>query len=148
MLTKIKQFFTEQLSPTGEENTEQTLQLAAAALMIELSRADFQQQPEEQAAIERALEKKFSLPAEQLQQLISLAEQEATEATSLYQFTRLINDHYTPGQKYHLVELLWQLAIADGDISKYEDHLIRKVAELIYLPHSEFIRAKIAATAA
>lgn len=144
MLSKIKQFFSEQLSPSDEANSEQAIQLAAAALLIELSRADFQQQPEEQAAIESALKRKFSLDPTQLAELVQLADQEAREATSLYQFTRLINDHYSPEQKFQLVTALWQVAIADGNISKYEDHLIRKVAELIYLPHSEFIRAKLA----
>ena len=144
MLAKIKLFFSEQLSPGDERSPEQAIQLAAAALMIELSRADFQEQPEEQAAIEAALNRKFSLDAGQLAELVQLAEQEAREATSLYQFTRLINDHYSPEQKFKLVTALWEVAFADGDISKYEDHLIRKVAELIYLPHSEFIRAKLA----
>jgi uncharacterized tellurite resistance protein B-like protein len=144
VLAKIKLFFSEQLSPGDQRNPEQAIQLAAAALMIELSRADFQQQPEEQAAIETALNKKFTLDPRQLAELVQLAEQEAREATSLYQFTRLINDHYSPEQKFKLVTALWEVAFADGDISKYEDHMIRKVAELIYLPHSEFIRAKLA----
>lgn len=144
MLAKIKQFFSEQLSPGDERSPEQAIQLAAAALMIELSRADFQQQPEEQAAIEAALNSKFTLDAQQMAELIQLAELEAREATSLYQFTRLINDHYSPGQKFKLVTALWEVAFADGDLSKYEDHLIRKIAELIYLPHNEFIRAKLA----
>lgn len=143
MLAKIKVFFSEQLTLSEEQNPDQALQLAAAALMIELSRADYQQQPEEQAAIEAALQRKFALPQPQLDELISLAEAEADDATSLYQFTRLINDHYKPEQKFALVSALWEVAVADGDISKYEDHLIRKVAELIYLPHSEFIRAKL-----
>lgn len=144
MLAQIKQFFSEQLAPAAQQDPEQATQLAAAVLMIELSRADFQKKPEEQAAIEAALNKKFSLESSQLAHLIELAEQEAREATSTYQFTRLINDHYSPEQKYKLVKVLWEIAFADGDISKYEDHLIRKVAELIYLPHSEFIRAKLA----
>jgi uncharacterized tellurite resistance protein B-like protein len=144
VLSKIKSFFSEQLSPGDERSPEQPIQLAAAALMIEISRADFQQQPEEQAAIEAALNRKFTLDPGQLAELVQLAEQEAREATSLYQFTRLINDHYNPEQKYKLVIALWEVAFADADISKYEDHLIRKVAELIYLPHSEFIRAKLA----
>jgi uncharacterized tellurite resistance protein B-like protein len=143
VLAKIKLFFNEQLSPADANSPEQTIQLAAAALMIELSRADFQQQPEEQAAIEAALNRKFTLNPGQLAELVQLAEQEAREATSLYQFTRLINDQYSPEQKFKLVIALWEVAFADGDISKYEDHLIRKVAELIYLPHSEFIRAKL-----
>ena len=144
MLKTIRQFFQQELDDP-EANHEQTLQLAAAALLIEVTRADFQSQPAEIAAVEAALAAKFSLPEAKLTELVALADQEARQATSLYQFTRLINDHYSEEQKYRLILALWQVAYADGELSKYEDHLIRKIAELIYVPHSSFIRAKLAA---
>ena len=97
-----------------------------------------------QAAIETALQKAFKLSDEQLTKLIDLAEQENRNTTSLYQFTNLIKDEYSLEQRFQLVKMLWQVAMADGDISKYEDHLIRKIADLIYLPHSQFIQAKLA----
>ena len=119
------------------------MQLASAALLIELSRADYTRDSREQQAIETALKKTFELDEQQLSTLIELAEEENNEATSLYQFTSLIKDNYSAEQRFELVKLLWQVAIADGEISKYEDHLIRKIADLIYLPHSEFIKAKL-----
>jgi len=64
-------------------------------------------------------------------------------STSLYPLTRYINDNYNNIEKYQLVLALWDVALEDGRIDKYEDHLIRKIADLIYLPHSEFIRAKL-----
>lgn len=143
MLLKIKQFFITQLVLEEERDPESQLQLAAAALLIELSRADYQRDPEEQAAIERALTKRFNLQAEQLQDLVTLAEEQNQEATSLYQFTSLIKDHYSAEQRFELVKMLWEVAEADGEISKYEDFLIRKIADLLYVPHSEFIRAKL-----
>ena len=143
MLVKIRQFFITQLAIEEEQDAQSQLQLAAAALLIELSRADYNRDISEQQAIESALSKAFSLDPVQLNELVTLAEQENQEATSLYQFTSLIKDEYTPEQRFELVKMLWQVAIADGEISKYEDHLIRKVAELIYLPHSDFIRAKL-----
>jgi uncharacterized tellurite resistance protein B-like protein len=143
MLTSIKAFFTAELSKVDDSDPQQTLQLAAAALLIELSRADYKLEPQEQQAIEAALKKSFALSSEQLTQLIELAESESEQATSLYPFTTLIKDNYSPEQRFDLVKMLWQVAIADGEISKYEDHLIRKIADLIYLPHSEFIRAKL-----
>lgn len=144
MLAKIKEFFSVELDLEQQKDPQQAIQLAAAALMIELSRADYQQDPEEQQAIESALRRSFDLDEAQLQELIALAEEENREATSLYQFTNLIKDNYSAEQRYELVKLLWQVAIADGEISKYEDHMIRRVAELIYLPHSQFIKAKLA----
>ena len=143
MLVSIKAFFSAELSLESSENEQCKIQLAAAALLIELSRADYQREPEEQAAIEAALKKGFDLDDVQLATLIDLAEQENHDATSLYQFTNLIKDEYSAEQRFELVKMLWQVAIADGEISKYEDHLIRKIADLIYLPHSQFIKAKL-----
>ena len=144
MIDAIKQFFTNNLSLDDEVDDAHKLQLASAALLIELSRADFQQDDKELKAIERILREKFSLDSQELTTLMTLADEENREATSLYQFTSLINDNYSAEQKYHLIKLLWELALVDGEINKYEDHLIRKISELIYLSHSEFIRAKIA----
>jgi uncharacterized tellurite resistance protein B-like protein len=135
-------FFTSELS-IDEGDNQQKIQMAAAALLIELSRADYKRDQQEQQAIEAALKKSFGLNDLQLKELIDLAEDENKEAVSLYQFTALIKDNYSHEQRFELVKILWQVAIADGEISKYEDHLIRKIAELIYLPHSDFIRAKL-----
>lgn len=143
MLLKIKQFFITQLVLEEEKDPQSQLQLAAAALLIELSRADYQRDAEEQAAIEQALARRFDLQPQQLQELVKLAEEENQEATSLYQFTNLIKENYSADQRYELVKMLWEVAKADGEISKYEDFLIRKIADLIYVPHSEFIRAKL-----
>jgi uncharacterized tellurite resistance protein B-like protein len=69
------------------------------------------------------------------------------DATSLFEFTRLVNDHYGPDEKRDLVGAMWKVAYADGDLDKYEEHIIRRVAELIYLPHADFIRSKHEAAA-
>ena len=144
MLAKIKQFFFSELSLEDPANQLCHMQLASAALLIEISRADYKRDSNEQQAIETALKETFELDQQQLSTLIELAEEENSDATSLYQFTSLIKDNYSAEQRYELVKLLWQVAIADGEISKYEDHVIRKIAELIYLPHSQFIKAKLA----
>ncbi|MGK0498787.1 MAG: putative tellurite resistance protein B-like protein [Oceanicoccus sp.] len=147
MLLKIKQFFSDQLTIEESSDPQHQLQLSAAALLIELSRADYQRDSSEQQAIEKALKKSFGLEQTQLDSLIELAEAENEQATSLFQFTNLIKDNYSAEQRFELVKMLWQVALADGEISKYEDHLIRKIADLIYLPHSEFIKAKLAVMA-
>lgn len=143
MLAKIQQFFTEKLAVTPASDSQQSVQLAAAALLIELSRADFQQQEEEFAAIKKTLSDTFDVSRQDLDELIAMAKNESEKATSLHQFTQLIHQHYTPEQKFRLICAMWQVAYADGELSKYEDHMIRKVADLIYVPHSEFIRAKL-----
>lgn len=145
MLAKLQHFFNSKLVDTNQHPVDNNLlQLSAAALLIELSRADFQRDESEKSAISAALTKAFALDTDELKELMSLAEEQNREATSLHQFTQLINQHYADEEKYRLIEMLWQVAVADGEISKYEDHLIRKIADLIYVPHREFIRAKLA----
>ncbi|MCR8923555.1 TerB family tellurite resistance protein [Dasania sp. GY-MA-18] len=146
MLKKIQQFFKDNLELSNNDSSTQQhkVDLAAAALLIELSRADFDISSIEQQAIEQALVKTLGLAQTELNELIALAEAENQQATSLYEFTRHINEAYTPEQKFELLKALWQVAVADGEISKYEDHLIRKIADLIYAPHSDFIKSKLA----
>lgn len=126
------------------EGLRHRLQLTSAALLIETARADFTQDGQEEAAMERLLCDGLELPESEVRELIALANDKADEATSLYEFTRLINDHYIEEEKLELLRNMWVVAWADGDIDKYEEHLIRRVAELIYVPHQDFIRLKLA----
>ena len=131
-----------------EEALRHRLQLASAALMIETARADFTQDGEEEAAMEKLLHNSLKLPAAEVHELMVKAGDKADAATSLYEFTRLINDHYLEEEKLQLIHNMWVVAWADGNIDKYEEHLIRRVAELIYVPHQEFIRLKLETQAA
>ena len=146
MLSSIKRFFDSNLTAATEAGSpvdqERAYQLATAALFIEMTRADHDVKSVERDAVRQAVGRAFELDSEQTKELITLAEQEADAAISLYEFTRLINRHLDAKQKEHVVELLWHVALADGEIDKYEDHLVRKVADLIYVPHLSFIRAK------
>lgn len=143
MLATIKQFFSSSLSIDNTETSKQRLQLAAAALLIEVCMADFNEDDAELKRISQLLESEFQLTQQQLDTLIALAKEEQQQATSLYDFTRLINDHYNPEQKYSLLQQLWIVAAADGEISKHEEHRIRRLADLLYMPHSAFIQAKL-----
>jgi uncharacterized tellurite resistance protein B-like protein len=146
MFSSIKRFFDANLTAAAESGSpvdqERAYQLATAALFIEMTRADHDVKSVERDAVSQAVGRAFELDSAQTKELITLAEQEADAAISLYEFTRLINRHLDAKQKEHVVELLWHVALADGEIDKYEDHLVRKVADLIYVPHLAFIRAK------
>ncbi len=144
MINAIRQFFeTHILEETQEEaTTEHGLRLATAALLIEMSRADFDAKAEDKAAVITVVGRVFELTEQETHELVFLAEEEARQATSLYQFTSLINRAFSPDQKAHVVELLWEVAYADGQLHKYEEHLVRKIADLIHVPHRTFIRAK------
>ena len=145
MLTAIRDFFNSKMaraSEPSEDRSVQEIQLATAALLIELAKADRAVDEKEWRIIVDTLERTFHLPTETLQELVSLAEEELQEATDLFQFTQLVNQHYSYKDKLQLLKAMWQVAFADGQIDKYEDHLIRKVAGLIHVPHSDFIKTK------
>lgn len=140
MLKALKALFD---SNAGDDHSPRDLQLAAAALLVELGKADYQTGDAEQNAVIDAIRRRSGLRDDELTALIADAQKSSAQSTSLYEFTSLINRHYSVEEKYALVLELWRIAAADGEIHKYEDHLIRKIADLIYVPHSDFIRAKL-----
>ena len=144
MIKALKALFEEPAQETTDERRHR-LHLAAAALLIETARADFTQGPEEEQALTRLLSNSLKLGATEIQALITQATTQVDESISLYEFTRVINDHYTPQQKLQLIHAMWTVAYADGNIDKYEEHLIRQVAELTYVAHEDYIRAKLSA---
>jgi uncharacterized tellurite resistance protein B-like protein len=151
VLQSIKRFFEERVAPeAGEaapESREHGLQLAAAALMFEVVRADAEVKDEERTVVRAAIQGTFGLPAGEADELMRLAEEESREATSLYEFTQLIDGAFTPEQKKRVVELLWLVAFADAEKHALEEHLVRRIAGLLHVPHPDFIDAKIKARA-
>lgn len=145
MLQAIRDFVERQIMvPAGGESydPEHTLRLATAALLVEMARQDEEVHIKERDAAAAALREHFGLSMEEVTTLYALAEAEANEATDYYQFTTLLKEHLSYEQKVQVVELLWRVAAADGYIDRYEEHMVRRIAELLYLPHSSFIRAK------
>jgi uncharacterized tellurite resistance protein B-like protein len=144
MLTQIKDFFRQHLVPTvgNDADREQALQLAVAALLIEVTHLDHEVTPEEKAAVDLAVRRHMGLSGETVAELLQCAERERADSTDYYQFTLLINREYDAARKVDLIELMWRIAYADDALHRYEEHLIRKIAELLYVPHSAFIAAK------
>ncbi len=148
MIERLRRFFDRNVrhpAEAGGDEAEHALRLATAALLVEMSRMDDRVTDAERAAIERALRGKFHLSPEEAADLVELAEAEAREATSYFGFTSLINKYFSPWQKAQVIELLWQVAYADGHLEKYEEHLVRRIADLLHVPHREFIGAKLRA---
>ncbi|MGD2160787.1 MAG: TerB family tellurite resistance protein [Gammaproteobacteria bacterium] len=145
MIIKIKRFF-EQYIITSEsisnDAVEHQLRLACAALMIEILYADYAVAQEELDTLRSALQDNFDLDKDEADSLIELAEEERAEATDYYQFTALINEYYTQQQKRELVTRLWQIAYADDSVHKFEEHLVRRLADLLHVPHSAFMQSK------
>ena len=122
---------------------EHDLHLAAGALLVEMSRADYVVEPNERHTLETILHDALDLTEEEIKELVVLSAKAADRATSLYEFTRLINDHYSNEQKLTLIRSMWKVAYADGDLDKYEERLIRQVSDLIHVSHKDFIRMKM-----
>lgn len=143
MLKKLFHLFATPEVESGD--SQHGVHLAAAALLVETARADFVQDGEEEQALRHQLLTTLGLSAAEVDDMLGDANAATDNATSLYQFTRLINDNYNPAQKIDLIAAMWRVAYADGRIDKYEEHLIRRVAELTYVPHEDYIRTKLAA---
>jgi len=142
MLESIRRYFDRQLAlPRSGADEERRLQLATAALLVEVMRLDGAD-PGERAALLKAVADKFDLADAEAAEIVALAEDEVREAVGYYQFTSLINRHFNVAQKERVVELLWRVAWADATVSAHEHHVIRKIADLLHLPHAAYVAAK------
>ncbi len=148
MLDSLKRFFQERVAGGRAEaagDPAQRLRLTAAALLVEVMRADPEVRDEERTVVRTALQGTFGLSLADTEELVRLAEAEADAATSLYEFTSLVDKGYSPDEKKRIVELMWLVAFADAEMHPLEEHLIRRVAGLLHVPHPDFIDAKIRA---
>lgn len=143
MIKKLLNFFEQNLSPeAGVKDAEQQLKLASASLLIEMMRMDHKIEQAEHDTVKALIKKNYRLTDSDTETLFELAEEESKNAVDYYRFAKLINEHYSQTQKIQIIENLWQIANADGVIDKYEEHYLRKVTDLLHVPHKEFIRAK------
>ncbi|OAI19014.1 hypothetical protein A1355_05190 [Methylomonas koyamae] len=146
MLEQIKFFFEKHLSlPSPEVATEMQLQEALTALMTEMMTMDDVCQDVERTKILSLVKQCFSLSTEQAETLLANAEQMRRQAVDYYQFTSTINQCLSPEEKTTFVKSLWQIAYADGNIDPQEEYMVRKIADLLGVSHTDFILAKLRA---
>ncbi len=144
MIQTVKAFFEKHLQHTEDDDSrlQHKLQLACAVLLVEITYADGEVSEQEEDRLRHILKTHFQLTAQETEDLLSLAEAEKHAAIDYYRFTSLLNKHYTQQQKIKLIEYLWQLSFADDQLDKFEEHLIRRLSELLHVPHADFIRSK------
>jgi uncharacterized tellurite resistance protein B-like protein len=146
MFENLKSLFENLLQDTKEETGHtHTVELASAALMIEISLADDHIHEDELRVIKKLLKQNFNLEQTEVDELIKLAEKEVDHAVSLYEFTRLLNESLSMSDKIAIIKNLWHVAYADSVLDKYEEYYIRKVADLLYISHSDYIQTKLKA---
>ena len=121
---------------------EHVLRVSTATLLIEVCRADFQEQESELDRMRNLMAEQFSLNDTELDELMLQARESADKLVSLQHITRLLNEQFDASMKIRVVEMMWQVVYADDEKHHYEEHLIRQVSELLYVPHSRFIQAR------
>ena len=146
MIEGLQRFFNTYLvSPTESDETKapMRLNLAAAALLFEVARSDYDLGSEEQSLIESLVNQQFGLDKSSASALLELAESAAREATELHGFTALINANWSLDEREKLVEWMWRVVYADGRLDDYEVHMMRKIQRLLHIPHRRFIATKL-----
>ena len=146
MLATLKRLFdglSEKNNP--HQDTMHLTQVASVSLLICIAKADLDFGEHEAETIIASAQTLFGLSREETDALIELAHRKQEASTSLYEFTAAINHHFDAQQKYDLIKTLWSVAFADHELDRHEEHLIRRVADLIHVPHLQFIQAKLEA---
>ncbi len=149
MISRAQEFFRRHFGDAGEAAVtgEEQLRVAVAALLLEVLRADYEVSAEESRQVLASVGSMLKLSDAEAEEVMALAEAEIDKAHDLFQFTSQVNAAFDHEQKMRLVEELWRVARSDELVHKYEEHIIRRVAGLLHLRHSEFITTKLRAGA-
>lgn len=129
--------------PSESENLENKLQVATAALYVEIAAADGDFSEEERKKIVNAMKENFNLTNRCVEDLISLSEEAVKNSISVYEFTSILNDHLNRGEKLSLMTNLWKLIYTDGRLEKHEDRLIKIIGSTLNLDHKDVINSKL-----
>lgn len=144
MLESVQQFFRQALAePASPSSDDVTPDLAVAALLSEVLRADYEVDPRELAVLRDVLSSQFSIPGAEVDQLIDQARAEIEHAVDHFQYVSLLNERYSDAARVELVAAMWRLAYADDELAALEEHRIRRLADLLHVSHSDFIRTKL-----
>ena len=145
MLKSIKQFF-DNLSPAPQQTEQEkkhALQLAVCVLLVEMTRSDGKVCESESLHLSQLIDRQFDLSIAEKLELTELASKELELATDFYQFTSVINLHFSASQKITIIEQLWEMAHIDGDVDAHERHYLDKINALLHVPRSEYIKTKL-----
>jgi len=145
MIKKIKDLLA---NISKDEKVDDTTDLASlneacAALLVEIAFADKEFNTEEKQSLKESLIESYNLEEKDIEDIIRDAEKTVEDSTSLYEYTRKVNDEFEYNKKLTLLENLWKVAYADNILDKYEEHLIRKISDLIHISHSDYINIKL-----
>ena len=143
MLKSIQNIFKRKENESVVDSKKSEQELTYASLLIEVINSDNKFDDRERDKLLEILSSKLDIQKEELDNFTELAKKKSEDSISLYEFTREINDQYEYEEKVSLITDLWGIAYSDGKLDKYEDYVIRKIADLIYVSHTDFIKSKL-----
>lgn len=146
MLFSLKKIYEQYIQPASDKtdaDSEHAVQVATAALLIEMMRADGKISDDERRAVLLTIQSKFNLTDEETKSLKELAKEKAQNSTDYYEFTSLIHKNLSYEKKIEIIAHLWEIAFTDKHLDKHEEYMVRKIADLIYVEHKDFIDAKL-----
>ncbi len=147
VIKKFLQFGDDRNDSVTPLDKQQLINTAAAVLFVEVMHADHRVDKRERQIVKQALQECFSLTAHEAEELLQYAEERVKDVTSLHEFTSILHGRLTNEEKVMLLEQIWRIVLADNEVDKYEEHLVRRIAELLYIKHNDYIRAKLNAAA-
>jgi uncharacterized tellurite resistance protein B-like protein len=146
MIDLVKRFFIrsgEDVPADQRREKPHDIRIATCALLLEMAHIDDEFSGSEQENIILILKRDYRLSDEYATELIQATEEELKGSIDLWQFTNLINQHYSMEEKNQIIEMVWRIAYADGRLDKHEDYLVHKLAKLLRLTHKQLIDAKL-----
>ena len=145
MIKKIRNIFSKLETDDYDNNTQEDVNITCAALLIETAYADKTLEKDEINSLRSCLQEVYGLEEHIVESLIIESEASIKNSTSLYEYTKPLNDNLNYKEKLLLINTMWKIAYADNSLDKYEEHLIRKIAGLLYIDHTDFISEKLKA---
>ena len=124
---------------------EDRTRVAAGVILLEAAHADHECTDEELNHAIETLRSHFSLSQKHAEELLELAHRERSQAVDLFEFTSHINNEFSKKEKKAVLEAVWRIIHADGQLEKHEDHFARKLTHLLRLTHKDMIDAKLKA---
>ena len=140
MIAVTEETLTSQKNPP---DISKKIQIATAALFIEIAKADGEISADERKKIVKNMEEMFDLDDECVENLIKLSEQRVNESISVYEFSSIINENFSREEKYQLMKNLWKIVYADNHLDQYEDRLMKIIGSTLNLDHKDVIDAKL-----
>ena len=143
MIDRILDLFKLNPDPAQSEDIEPSM--AAAALMFEVVWADHDIDEQETREVVKLIESLFDIDQARAHKLLDQCRTLHEDSVGVQSYTRILNEQLSQNAKVDVVRALWSIAYADAQLHHYEEHIIRKIADLLYLSHSDFIQAKLTA---